>query len=210
MSSVDARRRGLRTPTALGLLVTFLILIGWAPAALAHDELTGTEPASGETLQQPPAELTLTFSGELTDLGAWVEVSGPLGSALDGTPEIEGDRLSQPLSTDVPSGDYEATWRVTSQDGHPISGTFDYTVQEPASQGTQPLEARADAAPRGGQASPTTVAPAQEGDPPASTDAVASQSGDTEAAGVAPWMWALVGAALLALAAIGTVAIRRR
>lgn len=210
MSSVDVRRRGVHTHTARGLLLACLILVGGAPTALAHDELTGTEPAAGEALEQPPTELTLTFSGELADLGARVEVSGPLGSALDGTPQIEGEQLSQALSTQVPSGDYEVTWRVTTQDGHPISGTLDYTVQKPVAQDTQTQDAQSEAEPRGDQAYATTAAPAQESDPPASTEAVASQRGDTETAGVAPWMWVLVGAALLALAAIGTVAIRRR
>lgn len=185
-------------PVLAALLTACLVLLGPAPAALGHDELTDTEPVDGETLEQTPQEVTLNFSGDLTTLGAQVEVSGPSGSVADAEPQIEGAQLRQPLSTDVPPGDYAVVWRVTSQDGHPISGTFDFTVEDP---GTQP-------SPTDDQSSAT--AGVDQTAREASTEAVDISSDDPADGATASWLWVLVGVALLALLGVGTLALRRR
>lgn len=210
----------------VALVAVCLVLLGPAPGALAHDELTDTDPAAGETLEQNPQELVLSFSGEVTALGARVEVSGPLGSVVDGEPQIEGSRLRQPLSTDAPPGDYEVAWRVTSQDGHPISGTFDYTVLAAGPEAQSLDDAPAEEAEAGGgsesprpqdseptgsdQRQATPGAPVDRADREASTDAVVIESNDPAGAGPALWLWMLVGGAFLALLGVGTLAVRRR
>lgn len=157
-----------------GLLAAGLILLGLAPGALAHDELIDSDPAAGETLEQAPQEVTLSFSGDLTTLGAQVEVSGPLGSVVDGESQIDASQLRQPLSTDAPPGDYDVAWRVTSQDGHPISGTSDYTVEDA---GTQPEPPAQDPAQESASASPEAEEPEPEG---SATEGTTTDDGETD------------------------------
>lgn len=107
-------------------------LLGATPAS-AHDELISTNPADGSTLTQAPASLELTYSGDIMDVdGAnQVRVTNAAGdSVTDGEPEIDGAVVTQDLATAAADDTYTVTWRVVSSDGHPIQGTFTYTVGE--------------------------------------------------------------------------------
>lgn len=121
----------LRRFAPVSLLAAALLAL--PQAAAAHDELVSTDPADGATVQEAPDELTLTFSGQIAEVGAAVAVTDASGaSVVDGEPEVEGVTVVQELVDDLAAGDYEVVWRVTSQDGHPISGTFGFVVAEGA------------------------------------------------------------------------------
>lgn len=110
-------------------------LLGINPAA-AHDELVFTNPADGATLTEAPASLELTYSGDIMDVdGAnQVRVTNAAGeSVTDGTPDIDGKVVTQDLATAAADDTYTVTWRVVSSDGHPIQGTFTYTVGQGSS-----------------------------------------------------------------------------
>lgn len=105
-------------------------LLGINPAA-AHDELVSTNPTDGATLTEAPASLELTYSGDIMDVdGAnQVRVTNAAGeSVTDGDPEVDGTVVTQDLATAAADDTYTVTWRVVSSDGHPIQGTFTYTV----------------------------------------------------------------------------------
>lgn len=150
--------------------------------AAAHDQLTGTEPSDGASTDVAPEQVRMDFGGDIAAVGTFVTVTGPLGTVTDGTPQVEGTAVVQPLMTDVPPGDYAVVWRVTSQDGHPISGEFGYTV--PAAG----VEAQGEQAPTGDGAAAT------------------SASGS----GTAIWVWGVVALALVTLGGLGAAALRRR
>ena len=105
---------------ALGLVVA-------APAAaLAHDVLERTNPADGTTVSTMPASVVLTFSEDPLDIGSQVVVTGPSGSVSSGAPTISGRDVTQAVATTAPAGDYTVSYRVTSGDGHPVTGTFSF------------------------------------------------------------------------------------
>ncbi|MDO5739935.1 MAG: copper resistance protein CopC, partial [Ornithinimicrobium sp.] len=107
------------------LLVLLFLTAG---PAQAHDQLIGTQPTDGASLKEAPQDLTLTFSGALSDIGAQVTVTNGGGDSFtDGDPRVQGVDLIQDLA-ELPKGDYEVLWRVTSEDGHPISGSFVFAV----------------------------------------------------------------------------------
>lgn len=110
-------------------------LLGMNPAA-AHDELVSTNPADGATLTEAPASLELTYSGDIMDVdGAnQVRVTNAAGeSVTDGAADIDGKVVTQDLATAAADDTYTVTWRVVSSDGHPIQGTFTYTVGQGSS-----------------------------------------------------------------------------
>lgn len=110
---------------ALVLLAVGFALVG-APAASAHDVLKSTTPSDGTTVEQLPQAITLTFSEKPLALGLQILVKGPGGDVAQGVPTIDGPVVTQPLSPQAPAGSYVVTYRVTSSDGHPISGTFSF------------------------------------------------------------------------------------
>lgn len=191
-------------------------LVGPLSVAQAHDELTNTVPADGVEVDEVPDEVRMEFIGGVAPVGTVVAVSGPLGEVTDGEPQIDGTAVIQPLVDDVPPGDYSVVWRVTSQDGHPISGEFGYAVPSAG------IEAQT--TPTGDDASPTTDAPATDTDAAtetaepdsggtdraANTAAVPVQGDESDGSGTALWVWGVLALALLTLAGLGTVAVRRR
>lgn len=121
------RRRFAALAAAL-LLTAGGVLV--ASPASAHDELVSTDPAADATLDALPAQLALTFSGELaTDAGATeLQVTDAAGTSLaDGDPLVAGTEVTQPLSG-AASGVVTVLWKVVSSDGHPISGEFAFSV----------------------------------------------------------------------------------
>lgn len=119
-----------RARTIITLVLTVLGLgLATAGPAAAHDRLVKSDPANGSTVAAPE-NVTLTFSAEVLKTGARVEVKAPDESiASSGDPAIEGKTVAQQVDASTP-GTYHATWRVTSSDGHPISGTFSFTVKK--------------------------------------------------------------------------------
>ena len=116
-------------------------LAGALPAA-AHAELVSSTPASGGTVQQLPGAVTLTFS-EPVRTPAFVEVTGPSGSDIArGDVRVRDADLTQPVERSTESGQYAMAYRVTSADGHAISGTVRFTLAAPTAD-TEPTRSAA-------------------------------------------------------------------
>jgi methionine-rich copper-binding protein CopC len=105
--------------------------LGAAPAA-AHDEIVGTTPADGSTVETAPDEVVLTFAEPAAALGTQVVVTGPDAVTVSqGDVRLVGTTVVQPLVGTRPAGAYRVDWRVTSVDGHPVTGTFTFTAAGP-------------------------------------------------------------------------------
>lgn len=105
---------------ALGLLVA-------VPAtAFAHDVLERTDPADGTSITHLPKEVTLTFTEAPLSIGSQVVVTGPSGPVSSGAPTTHGRDVTQTLSPSAPAGDYTVSYRVTADDGHPVTGSFSF------------------------------------------------------------------------------------
>ena len=112
------RRRGFAASASLSaLLVIGGAVLGTASPAAAHDELLSTYPEASATVPGAPAEISLTFTGELQTLeGATViEVIAEDGSSLvDGAPEVLEATVTQNLSDQLVVGEVTVRWRVVS------------------------------------------------------------------------------------------------
>lgn len=125
------RRAVFRFALAVGLALgpgLGLAVLGAEPA-LAHNVLLGSDPADGDRLKHGPPRITLRFNGEVQEGYGFVAVTGPEGGQWqDGKPRVSGATVTQPLRPLGSAGTYEVAWRVISADGHPVSGTFAFTV----------------------------------------------------------------------------------
>ncbi|AIV38571.1 hypothetical protein NI25_07395 [Streptomyces sp. CCM_MD2014] len=184
-----AAARVLVVPAALAALAVT------APQAAAHTELESGSPAANAVLAGLPPRATLTFTDEMTEKYAKVAVTGADGSSVaTGNPQVDGKTVTLALRTDAPAGGYTVGYRVVSADGHPVSGSYTFTVK-PTDTAQPSAPATGGPAPSSGAAAPTASASAQTAEPASS--------------GVSAPVLATGGA--LAVAAGATVfAVRRR
>ncbi|MEO7058911.1 MAG: copper resistance CopC family protein [Lapillicoccus sp.] len=114
------------------LAVVCLLAVGAvvaaAPAAVAHDVLVSTDPASGATVATTPDAVVLTFDRPALGIGTTIRVIGAAGDVQSGPPRLVDTTVTQDLVGGAPAGSYRVAWRATSADGHPVSGEFSFTA----------------------------------------------------------------------------------
>ena len=101
----------------------------WATGAWAHALATGTEPVAGEVLDSPPAEVVIEFNEPVTPVDAATGVVAPDGDRVDsGIAEGESPSVVVIAVDADMEGTYLVAYRVISDDGHPVSGSFEFSV----------------------------------------------------------------------------------
>jgi methionine-rich copper-binding protein CopC len=190
-------RAVVRAVQAIGLTVAasaFALVMADAPA-LAHNSLTGSDPADGARLARPPATVRLVFLARLDPARTKVAVTGPDGvAAAGGGPVIAGKTVTVPFRAG-PAGRYEIAYEVPSGDGHTLKGRVRFSLAVGAAVATT--------VPPTVDPVPTTAAPAGRVDPDLAADDAGGDAG-------AWWPWALAVALVTALLGAGGYLLRRR
>ena len=123
------RARWAMGALALVTLVTLSVVAGAAPAATAHDQVLSTSPTTGENVDTAPKQVAMVFSDDILSVGAIMLIVDEQGrNWAEGTLKLDRATVTQPLAPGLPNGAYEVRWRVVSADGHPIAGTFPFSV----------------------------------------------------------------------------------
>lgn len=105
-------------------------------AVLAHAYLKASSPRAGEKLAVAPTRIALIFSNPVElavtsiKLFTMDSVEIPLGSLKAHESERSGLFVDVPVA--LQPREYRVRWRTTSADGHPIQGSFRFTVLPPA------------------------------------------------------------------------------
>jgi methionine-rich copper-binding protein CopC len=123
--------RLLAATLATAVLALAGLVIGASPAS-AHNVLKSTSPADGKKVARPPSSVVLTFDEPAIALGTKLVITGPEGPVQMGKPSLVDNTVTQDLQPGSPAGAYTVDWRVTSADGHPISGSFTFTAEAAA------------------------------------------------------------------------------
>jgi methionine-rich copper-binding protein CopC len=105
--------------------------------ALAHTELTASDPVDGSTITDALDEVVLTFEGEVDDSASFT-VLDPDGEEVgSGALDLEvADRNVLRGQVEVAAtGEYTVAWSVIGDDGHEVEGevTFIYDPEGEAS-----------------------------------------------------------------------------
>ena len=114
-----------------GLLAAAIAL---APVASAHAVLVATDPAKGAQLAAGPAQVSATFNEPLQPAFAAMTVVGPDANLWStGDPRVTGAVISVGLRSLGPAGSYTVNYRVTSADGHVVTGSWAFELTTPGS-----------------------------------------------------------------------------
>jgi copper resistance protein C len=109
-------------------LLAVLALIG-AGSASAHATRISADPAPDSALDKGPERVSATFNEQLQTSFAAMTVVGPDGNLWStGPTDIQGAVASVGLRPLGPVGTYTVNYRVTSADGHVVSGSWSFRL----------------------------------------------------------------------------------
>ena len=119
----------------LVIAVAAVLVLGASPA-FAHASLEGTDPPSGTEFPagKPPKRITITLNESVNIPANAIQVLDRDGKAVEiGKPGFgeDGRHVTATLPA-LPKGTYVASWRVVSDDAHPVQGAFTFGVGEAA------------------------------------------------------------------------------
>ena len=111
----------------IGLVLASLLLI-WAsaPSAQAHTELESTSPTAAEQVAAPQ-QITLTFNEAPILEGSSIVLADANSTQYTSEPlAVEGNTLVGDWPADLPVGNTTVYWRAVSDDGHVITGDYNF------------------------------------------------------------------------------------
>lgn len=186
----------------IAVMICGTALFAAAPAS-AHSELVSSDPPADATLEFAPIGVGLVFNQDINESFATISVVGPGDIQwAQGTATVEGPDVSVLLQDGLPNGEYTVGYRVTSADGHPITGSYGFSV-DVAETATRPDAAAQQS--QGGATSPApSTTPTQAYDPnnpSASEDRPPKQN--------TMMLLSIVGLTVLGLAAIALTLVIR-
>ncbi len=126
--------RRLAVSAWAGLLLAAMVLTATLTAhtAFAHAWRVSTEPADNAILTTGPARVSATFNERLQTAFAAMTVVGPDGNVWStGEPTVQDAIVGIGLRALGPAGTYTVNYRVTSADGHVVSGSWSFRLTEP-------------------------------------------------------------------------------
>jgi methionine-rich copper-binding protein CopC len=119
-----------RLVATLVLAMSFTVLaVAGAGAASAHATRIATDPVENTDLSQAPQKVSATFNETLQPQFAAMTVVGPDGNLWSsGDPHVDGAVVSVGVRPLGPAGTYTVNYRVTSADGHVVSGSWSFRL----------------------------------------------------------------------------------
>lgn len=198
-------RLHLRTLKLL-FLITSVTLIAAVPA-LADTELVSRSPKEGAALKQAPPQVKLSFAGPVDAAFSPLEVYDGQGQRVDednaGLDPEDPTTLMVDLKDDLSPGSYTVRYRFTGEDGHTITGSYEFAVskqRDPA----EPTTEETTTAPQTVPDEDRERNPADE-----ETTLEAEEQSASEGSGLANTAL-YVGLAIVALVVVGMLVGRRR
>ena len=109
------------------MLLALLACLGMPSLALAHAALNSSVPADGSVVAAAPGQIELVFSEPVSPLALrLIEPSGA-ASTLDRFALKDSTVVIMPPAG-LANGTYALSWRVVSEDGHPVGGTVVFSI----------------------------------------------------------------------------------
>ena len=177
------------------LAALFLFSTGYVGGVLpasAHADLVGTNPVDGSVLESAPESITLSFNSNLLKSMAELAVSNSAGELIPGIVAESVQATASALwPANLPGDTYTIAYRIVSEDGHPVTGSFSFSY--PDVESTSPSESVS--------AEPQVSA--------LETPAVEAQSTDSDSNSGSMLVWVL-GVIALALIVVGYFIWRKR
>lgn len=115
--------------------LAFGVALAAAPSAGAHASYSDSNPKARSTISKLPKLVWVEFDGNLITIADkqtnFLTVKNRKGKELsNGKPFVGGARVSVNIKNRSATGKIRVSWRVVSEDGHPVSSSLTFTVRK--------------------------------------------------------------------------------
>lgn len=114
-----------------GVLLVFILLVT-PHSAFAHTHMVSSSPEKDEQVEQPIDQIQLDFHTDIAPLSSFT-VTGEQGTIELEEIQVEGARMTGLLAGDLENGTYTVDWKIVGEDGHPMEGSYSFSVNVPES-----------------------------------------------------------------------------
>ena len=126
--------RSERVRSLCGRAVRLVLFAAALPSVVyAHTRLLRSSPAAGVTLDVAPRDIRLTFSEAPEPAFTSIILTAADGSRMAlSTPSLSSDAPATiicEIRGELTAGRYTISWNAGGSDGHPVKGTFAFTVR---------------------------------------------------------------------------------
>jgi len=120
---------------SLGTVLLSGLLLGTSEVAQAHGSFVSSNPKPKSVVSKLPKLVWVEFDGNLITIADkqtnFLTVKNSKGRELsDGKAFVEGARVSVNIKDRSAAGKIKVSWRVVSEDGHPVSSFFTFIVRK--------------------------------------------------------------------------------
>ena len=131
-----------RVPLAAPALALAVLALG-APAAFGHAAFVGATPSPGGRVETAPDRIVLRFSEPLNRELTEATLRAADGRRIAARQAIRGRRIVLIAGRALDRGAYRVEWRtVSTDDAHPLEGSYGFGVRAPAGAGCNPSDKR--------------------------------------------------------------------
>jgi methionine-rich copper-binding protein CopC len=115
------------------VLSTLILLVLSSSWASAHGEIVSTFPEQYSNATPIPTQVWIQFDGNLQTLDGQaintIDVIDSTGLTVSyGDPIIDGGKISTKLSGQSAPGVFTVNYRIVSEDGHPVEGSYTFNA----------------------------------------------------------------------------------
>ena len=116
------------------ITISVLLIFAGMASADAHAQLSLSNPTKNQIVRTLPSLVWLEFDGDLLSFGDKqihkITVTNSRKKRVDiGGPIVGGARISTKLKAGLPAGKYFVSYRVVSEDGHPVEGSYTFSYK---------------------------------------------------------------------------------
>ncbi len=119
------------------VIALFLSILVFAPqaTACAHGDLISSNPKASSVVTKIPKLVWVEFDGKLITIAGkqtnFLSVKNSKGQELGaGKAVVSGRRISVEIKDRSALGKIKVSWRVVSEDGHPVASFLTFTVRK--------------------------------------------------------------------------------
>lgn len=110
------------------MIVMFCVLMIIPSVVSAHTSLSSSNPTEGQVVTENLEQITLDFATTIEELSTMELVKDGKKVAFEEI-KVENKQLIGRISGPLDNGSYTILWKIVGEDGHPITGEINFSVQ---------------------------------------------------------------------------------